>query len=211
MKPLRLMVYDRTCGGNGVGLSTVWGCGARLYRGMRRHDASFGAASWSEALAWIAEHDPSRPIGEIQYWGHGKWGKVFIGRESLGAAELAVDHRHAEAMTRIRERLLPAGQSLVWIRTCETFGADAGIDFAVRLSERLGARIAGHTYIIGVLQSGLRALAPGRRPTWSATEGLKEGTAAAPTTAHDSSFGAPRTVHFMTNEIPRAWFDEDGR
>ena len=76
MSGLRLMVYDRTCVGARapVGLSTAWGAGSVLYRGLGRLDGTFGATSWDDALGWLARFEPSRPIAEIQYWGHGQWG-----------------------------------------------------------------------------------------------------------------------------------------
>ena len=207
-EPLRLMVYDRTCKSRGVGLSTVWGAGAGVYRGLGRHHASKGVESWAEALAWIANYSPDRRIGEIQYWGHGKWGCIYVASDGLSSAALAPEHAHAPAIDAIRDRLTPS--SLVWLRTCEAFGADAGIDFAYRLAHRLRARVAGHTYIIGALQSGLRVLEPGMRPRWSASEGLEEGTPANPKSAFTSRLLAPRTIQFMTNSFPQKWYAEDG-
>ena len=200
------MIYDRTCTTHGVGLSTAWAAGAQLYRGLGRHDASYGATSWADALAWVAALEPSRSIAEIQYWGHGKWGCIYVDGERFDAAALV---KHEPVLTEIKARFLPDAQSLVWLRTCEAFGATAGIDFAQRLADGLGTRVAGHTFIIGVLQSGLRALAPGQRPSWSPTEGIAAGNADAPERAHDSRLLAPRTVHCLTNAIPKAWFAED--
>jgi hypothetical protein len=208
---LRLLVYDRTCTETyGVGLSTLWGAGAGVYRALQRHDASYGATSWADALAWLASYEADRRIAEIQYWGHGKWGSVKIDTDGFGSAELAASHAHAPAIDAIRDRLLPNGESLLWFRTCEAFGADAGIDFAYSLAHRLRAKVAGHTYIIGALQSGLRALEPGKRPRWSSHEGLRDGTPAAPKRAFGSRVLAPRTVHFMANTFPQRWFAEDG-
>ena len=81
-------------------------------------------------------------------------------------------------LARFREQLAP--NALIWFRTCETLGANAGIEFAERLADWTGARIAGHTHVIGFHQSGLHALAPGVAADWSPTEGLVEGTADAP-------------------------------
>lgn len=210
-KPLRLLVFDRTCTETyGLGLSTIWGAGAGVYRVLQRQDARFGATNWAEALAWLAAHEPHRPIAEIQYWGHGKWGSVKIDNDGFGSPELAAEHAHAPAVDAIRDRLLPNGQSLIWLRTCEAFGADAGIDFAYRLAHRMRAKVAGHTYIIGALQSGLRVLEPGKRPRWSSNEGLREGTPAEPKQAFTSRMLAPRTLHFMANSFPQTWFAEDG-
>lgn len=209
--PLRLMVYDRTCAKRGVGLSTAWFAGSILYRGLRRLDAAFGARSWDEALAWLATYEASRPIAEIQYWGHGRWGRVLVDEDVFDASALKPGHRLYRSVLAVRERLVPNGEALVWLRTCEAFGARAGLDFAERLSEGLGARVAGHTFIIGAIQSGLRALLPGRRPTWSADEGVAEGTADKPLRAHASGPSRPRTISCLSNQIPEHWFEEDSR
>lgn len=207
-EPLRLMVYDRTCVGKRapVGLSTAWGAGSVLYRRLGRLDAAYGATSWDDALSWLGTYEPSREIAEVQYWGHGRWGQVLVDRDSLDARALAPGHRLAARLDAVRERLVSDGRALVWLRTCEAFGANAGHDFAMRLADGLGARVAGHTFIIGALQSGLHGLEPGHTPDWSATEGIAKGTADAPVRAHGSGVLEPRTVTCFTGEVPAAWF-----
>lgn len=205
-RPLRLMVYDRTCARRFLpGLTTAWRAGALLYRGLGRLDATFGAASWDEALAWLATYEPSRAIGEIQYWGHGNWGCVKIDRERLDRAALSVGHPLHARLCAVRERLAP-GDALVWLRTCESFGARAGLDFAARLADFTGARVAGHTFVIDAVQSGLHGLCPGHAPDWSAEEGLLEGTPDAPARARRSSPTAPRTITCFDGEVPSDWF-----
>jgi hypothetical protein len=201
------MIHDRTCSRFGVGLSTAWSAGSLLYRGLRRLDATFGVSSWDEALAWLATYEASRPIEEIQYWGHGRWGRVLVADDVFDRAALSPGHPLHRRLLAVRERLVP--RSLVWLRTCEAFGARAGIDFAQALADGLGANVAGHTFIIGAVQSGLRALSPGCRPRWSPTEGLAEGTPEMPKRAHGSAPRHPRTITCLTNEVPREWFDED--
>ncbi|MGB1700273.1 MAG: hypothetical protein ACPHRO_09985, partial [Nannocystaceae bacterium] len=90
----------------------------------------------------------------------------------------------------------------LWFRTCETFGAQPGHDFARHLAAHMGARVAGHTYIIGPLQSGLHLLAPGQRPAWSDSEGLAEGTPQAPLRARWSSISAPNTITCLRRSLP---------
>ncbi len=208
--PLRLMVYDRTCRRHGIGLSTAWSAGSVMYRGLRRLDATFGASSWEEALGWLATVAPDRPIGEIQYWGHGRWGRVFVAQDVLDASALRPGHRLHRAIAAVRERLVGGGEALFWLRTCEAFGARAGIDFAQSLAEGLGARVAGHTFIIGAWQSGLRALAPGRVPTWSPAEGIAEGTPESPRRALGSGPTRPRTITCFSGEVPPTFFVADG-
>jgi hypothetical protein len=205
---LRLMVYDRTCVAKHVrvGLSTAWGAGSTLYRGLGRLDAAYGASSWDDALRWLATFEGERPIAEIQYWGHGRWGRAMIDRDALDARALAPGHALEPRVAALRERLLPGGEALVWLRTCEAFGASAGLDFAERLANGLGARVAGHTFIIGAIQSGLRALRPGHRPDWSPEEGIAEGTPDAPLRAHGSGVQRPRTVTCLTGTVPPGWF-----
>jgi hypothetical protein len=204
------MVYDRTCVGEHVplGLSSAWRAGSALYRGLGRLDAAYGATSWADALDWLATFDAARPIAEIQYWGHGRWGRVMIDRDVLDARALALAPGHdlSSRIAALRERLVPGGEALVWLRTCESFGASAGLDFAERLANTLGARVAGHTFIIGSIQSGLRGLRPGHRPDWSPTEGLARGTPDAPLRAHGSRLWHPRTVTCLAGEVPAGWF-----
>ena len=164
----------------------MWAAGARLYRALAWIDAFHGAHTWDDAIAWAARHE----LDELQYWGHGKWGTVLCGGEQIDAA---TTHRFAP----LRVRLL-------WLRTCESFGARAGHAFAAKLADQLGARVAGHTFIIGFRQSGLHALAPGATPTWPVDEGLAAGTPEAPERARWSSWRAPRTVHALEPRLP-AW------
>ena len=200
----RLLVYDRTCtGGPGgvFGLSTAWSAGASLYRSLGRLDDTRGVASWEEALAWLGDRED--PISEVQYWGHGHWGSALAGSEVLDARALANGHPLRRGLDALRARLSPG--ALLWFRTCETFGAARGIDFARRLSDHLGARVAGHTFIIGFHQSGLHALAPGGVPDWSADEGLAEGSPEEPRRARWSSPFAPRTITCLAGRVPDGW------
>jgi hypothetical protein len=94
----------------------------------------------------------------------------------------------------------------VWFRCCEVFGAHRGIDFAQRLADFLGVRVAGHTYVIGWHQSGLHGLSPGVRADWSPSEGLVEGTPDAPVKARWSVPWAPHTISCLSNTVPAGWF-----
>ena len=195
---LRLIVWDRTA----PGLRHAWRLGARLYSGLGRIDAAFPVATWDEALGWLAQ--AREPIGEIQYWGHGRWGRPLVAADALDASALRPGHRLTAKLDAVRERLAP--DALVWLRTCEAFGARAGHDFAMRLADRLGARVAGHTFVIGALQSGLHGLLPGHTPDWPADEGLAEGTPDAPVRAHGSAPGRPRTITCFDGRVPAEWF-----
>jgi hypothetical protein len=205
-KPLRLMIYDRTCRGRPLlpGLSHCWGAGGTLYRALGRLDACHGVTSWPEALAWLADYEPSRPIAEVQFWGHGKWGAAKIATAALDLWSLESGDLR-KPVERVGERMLKGDQGLFWFRTCETFGATPGHEFAIAMTELLGCRVAGHTYIIGPIQSGLHSLLPGARPHWADDEALREGTPAAPKRAAWSKLGAPNTITFLHGRIPQGY------
>lgn len=203
--PLRLMLFDRTCTGPRMrpGLSHAWWTGGHLYRALRRFDAWHGVESWEDGLAWLASVHGERPITEIQYWGHGKWGELFVAREGLSAEALRPTHRLHRHLEAIRERLVP--EHLLWFRTCEAFGAERGQDFARRVTDFFGGRAAGHTYIIGLWQSGLHCLRAGEAPTWPVTEGLAQGTPERPEAALWSARRHPNTIHFLNGRIPEGF------
>jgi hypothetical protein len=201
VSPLRLLVYDRTAGA----LATAWWAGKALYRGLGRLDAGFGAASWAEALEWLGSHGAGAPLAEVQFWGHGRWGLARIGSEALDVAAVLDDrHPHRARLRRVAERLLPGDQGLWWFRTCETFGTEAGQRFARAWTRALGCRAAGHTYVIGVWQSGLHSLLPGEEPPWSPDEGLRppgpDGRAAS--LARTSGPRAPNTITCFHGKVP---------
>lgn len=204
---LRLLFYDDTCRTSrfGLGLTHSWIAGARFYGAMGKFHAAQGFTDWDSALDWLVEVERDAKIDEIQFWGHGKWGKLFIDGAPLTADWLTEDPRAAQ----IRDRL-SGPEALWWFRTCETFGAETGHDFARRWTEFFEANAAGHTYIIGPLQSGLHALRPGDEPTWSTFEGLDEGSPEQPTKALWSIPGAPNTISCLRPTLPK-WAFSAGR
>ncbi len=200
-RALRLVVFDATQRKRAPrALGYSWQYGTQLYRALGRVDAAYGASSFADAFDWLARHEAERPIGELQFWGHGKWGRCFIDRESVGRELLAPGHQQHLAFERFRARLEP--DALLWFRTCETLGARAGHDFAMALADATGARVAGHTFVIGFFQSGLHCLRPGTKPTWSSSEGLLRGSADAPEAALPSAPTAPNTITCLTGQIP---------
>lgn len=194
------MVYDRTCTGTGLrpGLTHSWIAGWWLYKALGRLDNAIGVSNWSQALEWLAGQPG--PIDEIQYWGHGKWGQLFVAEDCLDIHSLEPNSSHAPALDTIAAKLHPS--SLIWFRTCESFGALEGQAFASAWAERMRCRVAGHTFIIGAWQSGLHSLVPGQIPDWPSDEGLAIGTPDAPIEAHWSSRGAPNTIHCLNGAIP---------
>ena len=100
----------------------------------------------------------------------------------------------------LKTRLVADGTALWWFRTCETFGKQVGHDFARAWTRFFGCRVAGHTYAINVLQSGLYVLAPGEEPTWSEDEAVVPGAAR----ARSSSVLAPHTITCFHGAVPRS-------
>jgi hypothetical protein len=171
-----------------------------LYRGLGRLDAAFGAQSFESALDWLCEYEPGTPIAEVQFWGHGKWGRIFIDRQVLDSNALREGHSLRPRLDALRERL--GHDALIWLRTCETLGAQAGQDFAAALSDFSGATVAGHTFVIGFFQSGLQVLRPGKSAHWSRSEGLARGTPERPELALASGPSEPNTVTCLAGSIP---------
>lgn len=203
---LRLMVYDRTCGGTGPlpGLTTTWRVGGWLYGQLGRLDAWYGATTWEDALDWVATFEAGRPVAELQYWGHGNWGTLLLDRVRLDAAALSPEDPRHPLLSRIRDRLLPNGRSLLWFRTCETFGTPAGHRFAQAFADFFQATVAGHTYVIAWAQSGLHTLRPGESPDWSEEEGLPEASPE-PKRALWSGFTKPNTISCLHGTIPKGF------
>ncbi|HEX5063719.1 MAG TPA: hypothetical protein VFV99_30280 [Kofleriaceae bacterium] len=198
-RPLRVMLYDRSCRGRGLalgGLSHAWSFGGLLYRALGRIDAWHGAWSWSDGLDWFVEISRTRPIAEIQFWGHGEWGGLWIDEELLTAAALEPDHYLHARLAAVKARL--ANDALWWFRSCDVFGTQIGHDFARAWTRYFNCRAAGHTHTIMFVQSGLHMLAPNEEPTWSLDEGVVDGLAH----ASESSLRAPRTITALHNAIP---------
>jgi hypothetical protein len=179
----------------------VWSVGARWHRARGRFHAAHAAVSWEDALGFLTRIRPEAPIGEVQFWGHGKWGDARIANDMLDERSLTKQSPLRAPLSALRDRLAPG--ALFWFRTCETFGADRGQRFARQFSDRLRARAAGHTYVIGLWQSGLHLLEPGRAPSWDPEEGLLAGNARQPIEARMSLPNEPNTITCFTAEIPR--------
>ena len=196
MTGLRLLVYDATCAGRfGLpGLSAAWRAGGLLYGALGALDARAAVSSWPAAFAWLLAQGERAPIAEVQFWGHGSWGRAYVAGESLDAGALEPGHPWHPALAALRARLLPGGTALWWFRTCETFGTEAGHAFARAWTRFFGCRAAGHTYVIGPWQSGLHCLSPGQEPDWPASEGVPARARVGPHRALRSRPGAPRTI-----------------
>jgi hypothetical protein len=194
---------DGTAHGTG-GLTRWWRLGAVMHRLVRHADATTGASSWEQALSWATSvaRDRRARIAELQIWGHGGWGYTGLGQTRLDREALSKSSPLAGTIDAFGGVL--ADDALFWVRCCSTFGAPPGRAFAPALAERLSARVAGHTFIIGGFQSGAHSLAPGQAPAWDPDEGI-ERRSDAPPIPLDSSLGAPNTLSCLRLSLPRGW------
>ena len=97
-EPRRDRWVCRRCGGRGRGCIA---CDARP----------------SEALTWAAQvaEERGRPIGSIQFWGHGTWGRMIVGKTSLDQESIGFGHPLAPVIDRFRAQL--AGpEAVFWLR-----------------------------------------------------------------------------------------------
>lgn len=186
-----------------LGLSHSWFAGGALYRWLGELDDYHGFDTWTDALRWLVEYAPDEQIEQIQFWGHGSPGAVWMRDRPLFAHTPLHDTTDGVLLRRLADRLKP--ESLIWFRTCSTFAGERGHVFAQTWADTLGCQIAGHTHIIGPWQSGLHTVAPGQQPSWNAMEGIEEGTADRPTKLKWSSPLAPHTVFCLESRVPKGW------
>ncbi len=197
--PLRLMFYDDTCRGPGPlpGLSTTWDWGGKLYGALGRFDAWCGVQSWEDGFDWLLQYAPGRKIQEIQYWGHGEWGGLWLDWDLIKIDMLSPEHPLFERLDKLRGRLV-GEEALWWFRCCDVFGNALGHEFARKWTRFFNCRAAGHTYQIKLLQSGLHVLEAGAEPHWPVDEGvmrfLSHGMYSHP--------WAPKTITFLDGKLP---------
>jgi len=62
----------------------------------------------------------------------------------------------------------------VYYRSCETFQGKAGKAFAKTAADFWGAKVIGHTHVIGLSQPGKESVEPGEEPDWDDSQGVNE-------------------------------------
>lgn len=186
------------------GLSPIWRAGTVLHRLAFAADASLGAASWEEALSWAVRvsRENNRPIASLQIWGHGSWGAMRLGPSALDGAALLRRHALGPLLDDLRSRL-EGPEAVFWLRCCSAFG-HTGRRFAADAADRLGCRVAGHTYVIGFFQSGTHSLRPGETAAWDEREGVQL-VRGQPAAALVSTPNAPNTVSCLAFGLPAAF------
>jgi hypothetical protein len=198
------MIYDAT---ESKPVGWAWKIGAILFSLIGRFDKVYGAKSWMDALEWVNNISKGKTIDELHFWGHGSWGSVYIDGHALGvwALERASHPVHMKLLT-FAERLNTC--SLIWFRTCATFGNTAGHDFASRWADFLQCRIAASTYNIGFWHAGTHSVKPGQAPYWSILEGVKQnddGESKPTAIPFFQGFKDSRTLLFLRSHLPAGW------
>ena len=183
------------------GMARSWFANGGLYRNLRTLDAAKGFDAWEDALGWLATYSSGQKIAEVQFWGHGSPGHVWMNGQILTAHSFF--GHHGPALRRLTHRLLPG--STVWLRTSGTFAGEAGHEFAQVWSQALECRVAGHTFDLGFFQSGLHAVTPDEVPQWPLTEGIAEGTPVKPIVLRKSMPWCVNTLTCLSSAVPPRW------
>ena len=163
----RVMVYDATQKGwKDKQLSAFWWAGSFL----GNFDVVIAATSWDDAVEKLTAIEGT--ISQLQIWGHGSSGKMWIDNVSL-----SLDKDDKELMdsfvAALSEKL--TWSSVVWFRACDVFRAAAGKLFANTVSTRLRCGVVGHTCVISspfpTHQSGGHGIRAPQKAEWSTAEG----------------------------------------
>lgn len=154
---MKVAVYDKNPGEgwSNKGLALSWLVGCFLAKLFGAIDEYHGATSWEDAIAWLKSKGE---LDEIQYWGHGSPGQIWLSGKALAVNDLA--------------GIKMSEDGLVWWRVCSSFQALRGMTFASRVSKLLNCDVAGHTRIIGLVQGGLHVWKKDQMlPSWLLEEG----------------------------------------
>lgn len=194
---LSLMFYDNSVWAKEM-LVNTWTAGGKLYKLFRNVDHFIGVSSWEEAFEWLNTVAPGQKIKQIQFWGHGSPGKVWINGKSLSRFVKNPASAYHEHALELKKRLTE--DSTIWFRSCAVFSRQEGHDFAKDMSTFFNCKIAAHTYIVAFFQSGLHSLKPGQTPSWSITEGVNlDGKTLW------SRINSPNTIICLQGVVPSDW------
>jgi hypothetical protein len=198
---MKILVFDANPQ-KGTLLDESWFVGAWTAKNLRRFDHKIAATNWPDALDKLLDISKDKKISELHYWGHGNWGKIYMGKKAITVIALTNPlhvwyNRFRELSTRFTEN------SMVWFRVCLAFGNAGGQLFAEKAAELFGCRVAGSTFIIGPIHGGIHSLHPGQKAFWPVKEGIKiEGEKEIPKRSWITS---PNWIFFWTSNIPSDW------
>ena len=198
---IRVLIWDDT---EGRPVGWTWDVGAPIYKLIGRFDLIINGRSWETALDILVTELVERGtwLRDLRFWGHGNWGRAYLRGGALTSRSLTPEGRlfpHLESLARF---VRP--ESLIWFRTCSSFGNVMGRAFAKALAAFFQCTVAGHTYNIGFWHSGLHTLRPLEDPSWSEAEGTVMDEKGTRQTTW-SAWGRPNTVTFVRGSIPKGW------
>ncbi len=201
----RLMIYDNSSLKDALApsdyLATSWKLGSSLYKTFRMLDKVKGVSSWEKAIDWLIEETKTEPASMIQFWGHGYPGYALIGHEFLSA--YTFDNKvMGEKLRTLGKQLVP--ETVFWFRTCGTIAGRDGHEFAERFSSEMNCTVAGHTYLIGLWQSGLHTLQAWDKANWPITEGINKKADGTISLKASHPF-AQNTITCLSGNLPVKW------
>jgi len=216
---MKIVIYDNTdlvkgydlikqIEGNEIflpSLSYAWRIGARLFRMSNAVDASMGVSSWHDAFKYIGDMAKKYEIEEIQFWGHGSPGRVWIHNSWLN-----VHNYETYKLINDLRGILGKNKPRWWFRTCSTFAGMKGKKFARTFSKLFDCEVVGHTCIIGTWFShsygyGLR---PGEDPHWEMGDdlGWSRDDYKSRMVMKNSAPGLTNTVSCFASKVPDSWW-----
>lgn len=155
-----VLVYDATY--TGMGYESSWDFASMFEANRGRFQYVVRARSWqhvAEELHQIAIAVGS--IDEMQFWGHGTPGVLWIGHDQFTVDSL--QHPEWQLLRHLFRR-----DGSIWLRTCSTLRGAVGRRFADTLACHFGDQVtvAGHTVPIHVVHNGLVLRLPGHASAW---------------------------------------------
>lgn len=188
---MKIAMYDAT---ENKPIGWAWAFGAWLFKVLGLVQHVVAAESWADGLQQCYAIAKKNKIREIQFWGHGYPGFLFVNKEAL-----LPNSAHRLLLAGLGEQLEEG--ALFWFRTCSSFAGTSGHVLARNIAGMLRRRVAGSTFIIGApWHSGQHSLEPGAIPSWSTEEGLD-----AKGEPMKSSKKAPNTLFFARMRLPSGW------
>lgn len=184
-------------------LTFWWKVGSVLQAARNNADIVIPVASWHDALDMLnpvcaAATLRGQTIGQIQFWGHGRSGRSYIGGQILRAESFEQDSPFYGKFEELKS-YLSQDRSALWFRNCAVFHGQDGKFFGAKVSEFFGCRVYAHTYLITFLQPGLHGLSPGETPSWTDDEGGETEDTGMPTLT------SPNMVLATTFYPPPTW------
>jgi hypothetical protein len=187
---MRVTIYDKLPGHSFMQrcLGFSWFLGCWFQKLIGKVDKYYGASSWADAIDWLKAQQPAL-LTNIQYWGHGRPGKVMLAG------------RYLDIGTMVALKPCVAPNTIIWFRTCSTFQGVPGHEFSSTLSNLLGCVVAGHTRVIGLFQGGLHTRRAGAPASWPTTEGeFKENIL-----SNNGLIWGNNTIFCLTTDVPKGW------